>query len=297
MCQMWRIPAKSCSGVVIRSLNAPVPSLLEFAVETVNHKMDDKLARNFKLLTLPHVSAAIIDGPLSHLQVVTPVSNCAMRAKPNVWIIDDEISVLRVTEALLASLNEFELRSFQSAAELLSAIEPNVVDCVVSDIAMPEIDGSKLQRELLKIDRSLAMVFLSGKADIPTTVELMRRGAVTLLEKPFQAAELTEVVRKAIQLTKSKREHLAEINEIINKIRTLDSDEIDVLFCIVAGLSNKTAAYQLSLSARTFDRRRQRVFQVMQVDSPAELATKIERCRPHLPADLEATAQRHSDKL
>jgi FixJ family two-component response regulator len=219
-----------------------------------------------------------------------------MRNRPNVWIIDDEITVLRVTEALLASLNEFELRSFQSAAALLSAIEPNVVDCVVSDIAMPEIDGSELQRELLKIDRSLSMVFLSGRADIPTTVELMQRGAVTLLEKPFQASDLTDAVRKAIRQTNTKREHLAEINEIINKIRTLDVDEIDVLFCIIAGLSNKTAAYQLSLSARTFDRRRQRVFQVMRVDSPAELATKIERCRPHFPADLEAASQRHLDK-
>lgn len=202
-----------------------------------------------------------------------------MHEHENVWVVDDEVTVATVAATLLGRSGEFDCRIFSSPTELLEALRPGVVACIVSDLRMPQIDGKQLQQKLLEIDDTISILFLTGFADVPTAVELMEQGAVTLLQKPYEAEDLVSAVRKAVRQCQSLRSQRAEMAETKQRLEQLSQDEREVMECMVAGLSNKVIAYKLALSPRTLDRRRSSILQTMGVESVVELAATLERLR------------------
>lgn len=202
-----------------------------------------------------------------------------MHEREIVWVVDDEEAVATVAARILDASGEFECRIFSSPTECLSALQPGVVACVVSDLRMPQIDGGQLQQKLIKIDETLSILFLTGFADVPTAVQLMEQGAVTLLQKPYEPTDLVSAVRKAVRQCQNLRRQQAELAETKRRLEQLSEDEREVMECMVAGLSNKAIAYKLALSPRTLDRRRSSILQTMGVESAVELAAILERLR------------------
>lgn len=107
----------------------------------------------------------------------------------------------------------------------------------------------------------------------------MEQGAVTLLQKPYNTADLDAAVRKAVTRCQLVRHQQAELLETQQRLERLSQDEREVLDCMVSGLSNKAIAFKLALSSRTLDRRRQSILHTMGVDSVVELAALLERLR------------------
>ncbi len=202
-----------------------------------------------------------------------------MHERQVVWIVDDDVAVANLAAHVLTTAGEFECRVFPSSSECLDVMKPGVAACVVSDLRMPNIDGAQLQQRLLAMDDSLSIIFLTGHADVPTAVQLMEQGAVTLLEKPYDNNELVTAVRKAVRRCQLLRHQRAESAETEERLSQLSQDEREVLECMIAGLSNKAIAYKLALSSRTLDRRRQSILQTMGVESVVELAALLERLR------------------
>ncbi len=202
-----------------------------------------------------------------------------MHEREIVWVVDDEETVATVAAKTLSLSGEFECRIFSSPTEFLQALRPGVVACVVSDLRMPQIDGGQLQQKLLEIDDTVSILFLTGYADVPTAVQLMEKGAVTLLQKPYEAEDLIGAVRKAVRQCQSLRRKRAEMAETKKRLDQLSEDEREVMECMVAGLSNKAIAFKLALSPRTLDRRRSSILQTMGVESVVELAAMLERLR------------------
>ncbi len=202
-----------------------------------------------------------------------------MHDRPIVWVVDDEEAVANLAAKVLSGLGEFECRVFLSAQECLTAMKPGQIACVVSDVRMPHIDGAQLQKRLLEIDDTISILFLTGHADVPTAVQLMEQGAVTLLQKPYAAADLIAAVQKAVRRCQAIRQQRAELVELQQRLDTLSDDQREVLECMVAGLSNKAIAFKLALSPRTLDRRRSSILQTMGAESVVELAAMLERLR------------------
>ncbi len=204
-----------------------------------------------------------------------------MSPMPEVWIVDDDVAVATLASRVLESVGEFACRQFTSASALLAELKNTRPACIVSDIKMPEVDGKALQQQLLEFDPTICTVFLTGYADVPTTVLLMEQGAVTLLQKPYEAADLIAAVRKAVRRCDVQRRQHDEAVAAQARLERLSEDEREVLECMVAGLSNKAIAFKLALSPRTLDRRRQTILQTMEVESVVELAALVERLRTH----------------
>lgn len=202
-----------------------------------------------------------------------------MDARHTVWVVDDDSSVATLAARLLESSGEFNCRVFTSPRILLSAIAPGVTECVVSDVKMPDIDGAQLQRQLREVDPTTSILFLTGHADVPMTVELMEQGAVTLLQKPYEPDKLVSAVRKAVNRCEQLRHAQEEVLDTQARLERLSDDEREVLECMVSGLTNKAIAHKLALSSRTLDRRRQNILQTMGVESVVELAALLERMR------------------
>jgi DNA-binding NtrC family response regulator len=114
-----------------------------------------------------------------------------------VYVVDDDASMREALESLLRSVGS-TVRTFSSAQEFLETPRPDVPSCLVLDVELPGLSGLDLQRELAKSNSSLPIVFLTGHASVPMTVQAMKAGAVEFLTKPFRGAELLDAVEEAI---------------------------------------------------------------------------------------------------
>ena len=109
--------------------------------------------------------------------------------KEIIAIVDDDESIRKALLRTLVGAG-MEVLSFSSAQDLLAAAEIERVSCVVSDLRMPGIDGLRLQSALAERMPHVAMVFVTGHGDVPSTVQAMKSGAVDFLEKPVRRADL-----------------------------------------------------------------------------------------------------------
>lgn len=197
---------------------------------------------------------------------------------PLVCIVDDEDLPRKFVQDLLES-HGFAVRSFASAEELLAKYDESAIDCIVTDLRMPGIDGVQLQQRLKASGAIVAVVVLSGAADVPTAVKLMENGAVTLLPKPFPSVDLISAVRRSVQITQERRKMQNKLRTLQRSLEQLTDEERAVLDCMLAGLTNKGTALKLALSMRTLNRRRLAVFTKMAVQSSTELATLMAELR------------------
>lgn len=197
-----------------------------------------------------------------------------MQREQYVCVIDDDDPVRMVARQLLES-GGIKVRDFESAQEFLSHYKEAEISCVVTDLRMPGMDGNELLDRLQSLGSQASIVVLSAHADVRSAVRLMESGALTLLEKPYEPAELLAAVTRGIQRTAERRALHESVQRTRESLAELSAEERAVVDGIVAGLPNKAIALKLDISTRTVDRRRQAVFGKMGIGSPAELAAQI----------------------
>ena len=186
-------------------------------------------------------------------------------------VVDDEPEVLNVLEKLLLSVG-FKPEVFSDGQMLLDAVGENDFGCVLTDLKMPGLSGFDVQQKLGERSSCLSVVVLTANATVPSAIELMTKGAVTILEKPCKRAELCGAVKLAIE---SSFERLQKQDRKLNAIallQTLDEDELQVLELAAKGLPNKAIATELSLSQRTVDRRRSSAMEKLKINTLADFA-------------------------
>jgi FixJ family two-component response regulator len=125
-----------------------------------------------------------------------------------VAIIDDEQSMRGALARLLKSAG-IEAAVFSSALEFLRDVVDQRVDCVVTDLRMPDLDGLSLQEEMSKTQPHLSLVFITGHGNVPASVKAMKSGAVDFLEKPIedetlQAASDLGIAEKTVKVHRAR---------------------------------------------------------------------------------------------
>ena len=116
---------------------------------------------------------------------------------PIVFVVDDDPSVREALTDLLASVG-LSVEAFKSAPEFLECRRPDTPACLVLDVRLPGLSGLDLQRELLRVEAPIPIIFITGHGDIPMSVRAMKEGAVEFLPKPFDDEVLVESVRAAL---------------------------------------------------------------------------------------------------
>ena len=119
----------------------------------------------------------------------------------NLFVVDDEELILNSVKAVLNHAG-YQPKCYLSGEHFLSDATLDEPGCVITDLKMPGMDGVRLQQHLNEIQSPLSVIVLSGNADVPTVVNMMRKGAFTLLEKPYSSNEslsLTASLNRSIQ--------------------------------------------------------------------------------------------------
>lgn len=205
-----------------------------------------------------------------------------MQPKVKVCVVDDDETACQTTCKLLEATGEFEYCGYSSPERFLEEVESVSPACIVMDVRMPRMDGVELQRRLQAKHLRIPIVVLTGYADVPTAVVLMKQGAETLIEKPYEPEDLIAKVRAAV----AKGIQQSPQDELVRRARlameSLTSEEHEILQMMVTGAANKAIVAKLSLSPRTLDRRRSQILEKMGVESVPELANLVGRLNANI---------------
>ena len=191
-----------------------------------------------------------------------------------VVVIDDDPEILSALAALF-ELEGYACETYSSAVTYLQVLAYNRPCfpgpcCVLCDVAMPELNGLKLQNRLSEHDNT-PLILMSGSSDVQDAIHGFRAGAVDFLLKPIDADLLLMVVAKALSLNAEQRQQQAVLVSITDRIAALTLRERQVATLVVSGQINRVIAQQLGISLRTVKLYRQRVMEKLGADSLAEL--------------------------
>ena len=187
-----------------------------------------------------------------------------------VYIVDDDDAVRDSLSVLLES-KAYIVRSFGSAPEFLAAAPSLPVGCLIADIRMPEMDGLELQQRLIERSLHFPMIVITGHGDVPLAVRAMKAGAIDFIEKPFASEAILDSLAAAVVHLATPHEQDPMRAAAAAKLALLSPREREVLEGLLAGLPNKSIAYDLAISPRTVEIHRARVMDKMGARSLSEL--------------------------
>jgi two-component system, LuxR family, response regulator FixJ len=136
---------------------------------------------------------------------------------------------------------------------------------------MPGVDGLSLLRQLKIARVAVPVIIMTGHADIPLAVQVMKEGAYEFVEKPFDPDALMSTIRLAFDHQSKVGNREVEVDLVRNKVELLTTREREVLVSLVGGRANKAIAYHLQISARTVEVHRVNVMNKMGARSLPEL--------------------------
>ena len=187
-----------------------------------------------------------------------------------VYVVDDDSST-RELLAWLMKRNAIACETYADARSFLENYRPGDPGCLVLDLHMPGMSGLDVQRVLKEQGVQIPVIFLSGRADVPTAVEAVKSGAFDFIEKPFDYKRIVALVRECLDrdlklIAERERRQVAA-----TRIAQLTQREREVMERVVAGQLNRVIAEELDISIKTVEAHRAHIMEKLEVHSVAEL--------------------------
>jgi len=120
-----------------------------------------------------------------------------MRQSTLISVVDDDESSRESLPALLETLG-FTAAAFASAEEFLASDALSSTQCLILDVSMPGMSGPELQAELSRRQLQIPIIFITAHRDRDLRADLIARGAVECLFKPFNERELRAALDRAV---------------------------------------------------------------------------------------------------
>lgn len=192
------------------------------------------------------------------------------------FVIDDDSTIRDGLSNLLRSV-DIPVQTFGSTDDFLRSKKPDDIPaCLILDVRLPGMSGLEFQEELGKLGVSIPIIFITGHADVPMSVQAMKAGAVEFLCKPFREEDLLRAVRSAIRKDAAQRETSSALTVVRDRFESLTQREREVMGYIVSGLMNKQIAGKLNLSEITIKVHRASIMRKMMAKSLAELVRQAD---------------------
>jgi DNA-binding response OmpR family regulator len=118
-------------------------------------------------------------------------------AQPTIVVIDDDPDIRESLHGLLRSVG-LRVEVFSSVEELMTNDRSVHPGCLVLDVWLPGRSGLDFHAELAKSNARLPVIFMSGHADVPMSVQAMKSGAVEFLTKPVRYQDLLSAIETAL---------------------------------------------------------------------------------------------------
>ncbi|MGB2597473.1 MAG: LuxR C-terminal-related transcriptional regulator, partial [Pseudolabrys sp.] len=147
----------------------------------------------------------------------------------------------------------------------------SIPGCAIIDLVMSEINGLNVQQALIDAGSERPIIFLTGQADISSSVKAMKAGAVDFLTKPVKRDALFSALTHAAEKDAVSRQKRKESRSIGERLATLTHREREVLEHVIAGRLNKQIAASLGTVEKTVKVHRGRMMAKLGVRCVADL--------------------------
>lgn len=205
-----------------------------------------------------------------------------MNTTPIVHVIDDDRGLRLSLDSLLRSvgLKTVLHETVPNFSVFTESVGPC---CALVDVRLPGFSGLDFQDQLLKSEKSIPLIFMTGFGDIPMTVRAMRAGAIDFLPKPFRDQDMLDAVSRALEVDRQRRSKDSEVSSLRARYEDLSSREKEVMALVTTGLMNKQIAGRLSLSEVTVKIHRGSAMRKMDARTLADLIKMAEILRLNEP--------------
>lgn len=205
-----------------------------------------------------------------------------MTAANNVWVVDDERSIRWVLEKALSQAG-LDVTCYETGEPLLSDIDHNPPDAIITDIRMPGIDGLELLKRIKAGHPELPVIIMTAHSDLDSAVSSIQGGAFEYIPKPFEVDEAVAVVKRAIEHKKQNEtppvSHTASLeSEIIGKAPAMQE-----VFRAIGRLSKSNVTVLINGQSGTG---KELVAQALHKHSPRAAKTFIALNMAAIPHDL-----------
>jgi two-component system nitrogen regulation response regulator GlnG len=174
-----------------------------------------------------------------------------------IWIVDDDQSIRFVLEKALAR-EELAVRSFTNPRDVLSALDDDSPQVLVSDIRMPGGSGIELLSKVKERLPGLPVIIMTAYSDLDSAVSAFQGGAFEYLPKPFDVPKAVELIRRAVE--ESMREEVRDtaqsqmpeilgqapaMQDVFRAIGRLSQSNVTVLITGESGSGKELVAHAL----------------------------------------------------
>ena len=135
-----------------------------------------------------------------------------------VLVVDDEPVTARGYARTLSAAG-FKVSVAHDGREAAALARGKRFDTIVSDIAMPDMDGLALLRAIREHDLDVPMIFMTGSPALESAMQAIEYGAFRYLLKPVEPSAMLEVVERAVRVHKLAvvRREAAAVRELEGK--------------------------------------------------------------------------------
>lgn len=202
-------------------------------------------------------------------------------AVQRVYAVDDDPNVLNVLRTMLSQAG-YDVACYASAVSFLKDLSLITRGMIITDQVMPDMTGLEFHQQLRTLrPNDFRLILISAFPRTSLTVEAMKLGAITVLDKPFDRQELLEALRDGFLRLETTGEQPLPLPPPLSGgksyIDLLSEREREVILMVYQGSTNKAIAIRLGLSIKTVEKHRARGMKKMKVTSLAALVRLIDR--------------------
>jgi len=133
---------------------------------------------------------------------------------PRILVVDDDPKVLSLMQRGLA-FEGYAVDLAPDGDEALVISRERPPHLVVLDVMMPGLDGIEVCRRLRATNRELAILMLTGRANVPSRIEGLDAGADDYLVKPFAFDELLARIRALLRRSLPPEQEILEFEDLV----------------------------------------------------------------------------------
>ena len=155
----------------------------------------------------------------------------------NILVVEDDEKLNRVICAYLTD-SGFHVKGCLNARDAYEEMYDQIFELIISDIMMPEIDGFEFAESVRRVNRTIPILFMSAKDDLPSKQRGFRLGIDDYMVKPVELAELELRVRALLRRANIETERKITVGNLV-----LDAD----------AMSAEVDGAEISLTVREFN--------------------------------------------
>jgi DNA-binding NarL/FixJ family response regulator len=201
-----------------------------------------------------------------------------------VFIVDDHALVRTGMRMILSAETDIEVvgdaETGEEAMPLIRRLKPDVVLC---DLHLPGLSGLEVTERIVKGDHGTRVIIVSVLQDGPMPKRLLEAGASGYVGKGGDAGELLRAIREVARGRRflasgiAQNLALAGIDGGASPFDSLSPREMEIALLLVQGLRQDDIARRLSLSAKTVNTHKTRLFEKLEITDTIALARLASR--------------------